>query len=144
MTEHWEKKLIEEFPDFFRMHGGDPHVTCMAFGVCVEQGWFPLLFMLCEKIREEARRDPSVDFRFEQIKEKFGLLRIYGAGGNQAIYDLISGAEGDSSKVCERCGSTDEVEQLPTQTGWLKTHCKSCREEEKKYWQERTKAQGAQ
>jgi len=143
MIEEWEKKLLEEFPTFFRDHGGDPRVTCMAFGVCVEEGWFPILFLLCEKIREEAGKDSTVDFKFLQIKEKFGLLRIYGSGGNQAIYGLIDKAETDSSQVCERCGSTDDAQPLPTPTGWIKTHCKACRETARKSWEER-KNQGGE
>jgi hypothetical protein len=135
MTEEWEKKLVEEFPTFFRDHGGDPRVTCMAFGVCVEKGWFPILFLLCDKIREESAKDSSVDFKFLQIKEKFGTLRIYGSGGNQSIYDLIHKAEEDSAKVCERCGSTEEAEPLPTPTNWIKTHCKACREETRRLWE---------
>ena len=118
MNKELEKKLVEKFPSFFRDIYGDPTKTCMAFGCTCGPGWYNLIYDLCEKLQDGA------DFKFEQIKEKFGLLRIYASGGNTESYNLISKAEDASGAVCENCGST---ENITTEGGWLVTLCKECR-----------------
>lgn len=57
--------------------------------------------------------------RFFQIKEKFGGLRLYGAG------KLESSLEALSYLVCEKCGSGHNIGYTK---GWIKTLCKTCAE----------------
>lgn len=56
--------------------------------------------------------------RFTQIKEKFGSLRLYGAGDLEMILTDLS------CEICEKCGSNHNVTQ--TTNGWIKTLCKEC------------------
>jgi hypothetical protein len=93
----------------------------MAFGMDCGDGWFDLIWNLCEQI--EAHLVPE-DFEVAQVKEKWGGLRFYVMGGNWLTYDLISKAEEESYEVCEECGSRDGV---TTEGGWLKTLCRGCR-----------------
>ena len=61
---------------------------------------------------------------FVQIKEKFGGLRVYPNGGNSEIWKLISKAEKESYKICETCGSKENVSQT---SGWISTICQKCK-----------------
>lgn len=60
-----------------------------------------------------------------QVKEKFGGLRFYIAGGNEKIDDLISFAESMSECTCEQCGRPGEQNK----GGWISTLCGECRGE---------------
>ena len=127
MKPELEQQLYDEFPDLFADRNKPETRSLMCYGVGVGDGWYNILHRLCEKIIEI---DTNKKFRFFQIKEKFGQLRIYGAddGGTLKIYDLISQAENESSKTCEYCGTIEDV----TSSGrWIKTLCAECRKDNK-------------
>lgn len=63
--------------------------------------------------------DPP-SYKFVQIKEKFGSLRLY----CDTTPDIISIIETASHTMCEECGSTREIGI--TSSGWIKTLCKEC------------------
>lgn len=59
-----------------------------------------------------------------QIKEKFGLLRIYFDPGHadcDELEDMVDQAELDSATRCEMCG---EPAHMMLKAGWRKTLCK--------------------
>lgn len=106
------QKLIEKYPAFFRD---------LNYGIECNSGWHNLLHDLCEKI---SKINPPEDFSFVQVKEKFGLLRIYVDNGNNEINDLINIAETESAKICEYCGSDQHV---TSEGRWIKTLCHDCK-----------------
>jgi hypothetical protein len=55
----------------------------------------------------------------QQIKEKFGGLRVYTSGGNAKMDACTNFAEAMASRICEVCGSPGK----PRQTSWIKTLC---------------------
>ena len=60
----------------------------------------------------------------DQVKEKFGTLRFYYSGGDDAIDGMVRMAESMSGVTCEECSA-------PAQThgpGWIRTICKPCEE----------------
>ena len=65
---------------------------------------------------------------FDQIKEKFGTLRIYTNGCPEVIYtesnNYIQEAESKSETTCEQCG---EIGTLKV-TGWHGVTCDKCEE----------------
>ena len=96
-------------------------------------GWAGIIERLCEKI------DGSGD-KFTCIKEKFGTLRIYtdtdvyieayerSSTGDYTVWKDIDVAEVESSKTCEKCGTTTNVTTEPIYGRyWIKTYCKECR-----------------
>lgn len=121
MDKDLEAILIKDFPTFFREMYGDPRETCMHWGCSVGEGWFDLIYGLCLKIKEE---NPSPDFKFAQIKEKFGHLTVYADGGNKKIYELIENAWKESEKTCEICGTKGNV---TLEGRWVKALCGDCR-----------------
>lgn len=58
-------------------------------------------------------------FRIRQVKEKFGLLRIY----SNADIDLLDEAEDESASCCMFCG--DAAASIERQ-GWISTLCSKC------------------
>jgi ribosomal protein L37E len=88
-----------------------------------DEGWFDLIWKLCEDIDEIVKREGWTDFSVDQIKEKFGGLRFYINGANKEIFDLINEAEAKSFNICERCGKKGVAY---VSYGWVKTLCSKC------------------
>ena len=76
MEENLEKGLVERFPDILRDHRGDPKQTCMAWGLCIGDGWYLLLNDLLVKL-DDLTKGTKYQVVAHQIKEKFGGLRFY-------------------------------------------------------------------
>ena len=100
--------------------------TCMCWGCSVGNGWFNILWEMCEKIDEIRKRD-NLDVSFSQIKEKFGGLRVYEFGGNNDVEKCIEEAEGKSLKTCENCGKPGNLKG----DCWVQTLCDECSKAEK-------------
>lgn len=96
----WNQRHVEYFP--------------------VGEGWRPLVEKLVCDIR-------SIDTEVEvsQVKEKFGGLRFYIYGGSDEVDELIDKAERESYKICEKCGTRENV--TTEGNGWILTLCKTCR-----------------
>lgn len=110
--------------------GYDPkEKTPLAFAKsCVGNGWSKIIEETHNKLLEI---DP--DFSYAQVKEKFGCLRIYadpskdlGKELNNKFFNICWDAEQESSKLCEDCGSEDNVETKSTRY-WIRTLCPICR-----------------
>lgn len=54
-----------------------------------------------------------------QVKEKFGTLRFYTAGGDDFIYGVTSMAEAMSANTCEVCGKPGKLNR----GGWIACRC---------------------
>ena len=87
------------------------------------EGWFNLIWKLCEDIDVIVKREGWTDFRVDQIKEKFGGLRFYINGANNEVHDLIDEAEQKSYEVCELCGKKGS---MYIGFGWYRTLCSKC------------------
>ena len=122
MNRDLERDLQARFPRFFRDLYGDPRETCMSRGCEFADGWYRLLERLCEELEPVA----PPEFRFDQVKEKFGQMRVYTSGGNEETARLIWKAREESLRVCEECGATEGV--TTEWTPWLRTLCRSCRD----------------
>jgi hypothetical protein len=83
------------------------------------------MYAFAEWIYEKSPRKkiPEVTIQIDQIKEKFGGLRFYYSGGDDAIDGMTSLAESLSYKICESCGTTKNVGQTG---GWIYTVCWDC------------------
>ena len=95
------------------------------FGIECGDGWKGLIEPIMEYInnynKDKKEEDKIIIF---QIKEKFGGLRFYVDHGNEELHDMIDKAEEESYKVCEFCGSKEDVGQ--TANGWITTLCHNC------------------
>ena len=76
--------------------------------------------------RLENDEDP-IDFKFTQIKEKYGSLCLYNSGCDDEMYGMISFAESMSERICEICGTS--VDNGYTGEAWVYNCCKKCFDE---------------
>lgn len=98
---------------------------------CIGAGWYELLENFLRDVNCEFSKAgllfiPKLDF--QQIKEKFGYLRIYVnvSGGtdelDKKVQELLSIYEHESGSVCERCGEPGERRK----DSWIMTLCDYC------------------
>jgi len=128
MNKKHTKKLLETFPDLFK-HRDNLQASLMAFGFEFSDGWYDLIYNLCNDINEYYKKAPCYGghipetFYVIQAKEKFGGLRFYITMAPKEVHDMIHKAEDDSYKICEYCGKKGTLRRkLP----WWQTLCKSC------------------
>ena len=130
--------LYEKYPNLFENRHKSPIESCMSFGVECNFGWYDIISDLCFMIKQQERniegnnkyrisqnKEPVEYYpaKFDQIKEKFGGLRVYFTGGDDYIEGLVGMAECWSYRTCESCGEKGE----PNKGGWIVTLCDNCR-----------------
>jgi len=123
MTEKSWDTLYEKYPDLFS--NIDNKHSCMAFGIECNIGWYDILSSVCYRIKqyEKNKKSDYYPVTFDQIKEKWGGIRIYHSGGDDYVDGIIIMAEEMSYKICERCGCPGS----PNKQGWIMTLCDKCR-----------------
>ena len=130
------QSLYDDFPSLFQRHTLGMDQSCMYFGIQVLSGWYHILYRLSSSIStvvSEKTLDPQ-EYCYEQIKEKFGLLRVYMCGGTtQEMAQAIQRAEEESARTCEVCGR----EGQQTNKGWMRVRCKDCEERREEEQHER-------
>jgi len=140
MNEELEKQLIEKYPDLFRNVHQPANVSCMHWGIETGDGWYNILNDVCNCIdshvkstkrineyRKENGKEllPEPDIHFEQIKEKFGQLRIYMNHYDDYVQGILSLAEDISARTCESCGKEGKMRK----GGWIRCLCDDCEKE---------------
>jgi len=99
----------------------------MAFGFECDEGWYPMIYELLDKIQAFVDTHPDfADLEIMQIKEKYAGLRVYINYGPDEIYDLINEYENKSYSVCEICGKEGKERE---RGHWYKTLCEEHYEE---------------
>jgi hypothetical protein len=87
MRKELEEKLVERWPTWFNTKG-DVHHTLMSWGFVHDDGWFDILWRLCEDLEPlvaEFEATGECQFEILQVKEKFGGLRIHVNNANDNI-----------------------------------------------------------
>lgn len=133
------ENLINKYGKFFTK---DNRMPFTMFGIECGDGWYFLLSELFDHLDryfQHKYKTVPEDFQITQIKEKFGDLRIYVDGADDAVWELIRFTESLSHKTCEYCGSNQNILKS---TGWITTACKQCTEQndflKNKQWREVT------
>ena len=122
MRKELEQRLVERWPTWFNTRGDIRH-TAMPRGFTNDDGWFDILWRLCEDLEPlvaelEAAGGPK--FEVLQVKEKFGGLRFYvNCRRNEAIRRRIGIAIQESFHTCEVCGQPGTLREAR----WIKTLC---------------------
>ena len=118
MRKEYDEYLVKNFPNLYRQRYLSPQETCMCWGFDTGNGWFDLIKRLSEDITKISPETEAV-----QVKEKFGGLRFYVTNATDEVYKLIEEAENESFKICEKCGSRENV---TTEGCWVFTLCDKC------------------
>ena len=101
----------------------DPKSSFELFGVECGNGWKSLYQPLVDWVEKyNSEHEDKIEIR--QIKEKFGGLRFYVSSYPDELFDLIGKAEEESYRVCEFCGTRENVGL--TVGGWYTTICLDC------------------
>ena len=119
MREELEQQLVTKFPELFGDRNKPPTETLICFGCECDDGWFDLIYTACHVIQNHMEYNPKTPpFRFSQIKEKFGGLRLYNYGGDDYTQAACTMAETMSYKICEITGDRGK---LCSTGNWLRT-----------------------
>ncbi len=141
MREELQEKLYLHFPEIFAQRSLPMTHTCMCWGFDCGDGWYDLIYKLCEQIQSYINnKNNSIKFKIDrgdlpkdtprypqleatQVKEKYGGLRFYVDNSDEYIDGLISMAEAMSYSICENCSNNGS----PNGDGWVTTLCPECR-----------------
>ncbi len=120
MTPELEQRLFKKYPELFARRHLPMSETCMCWGLSCGDGWYAILERLCSTITWFCNKTNTPLPQFEQVKEKFGVLRVYEHTGVGYVIDcLIRDAETQSAHTCEICGEWGELNKK----GWLRCSC---------------------
>lgn len=125
MKQELQDKLVEKYPKIFAEVGSTPQQSCMAWGLCVGDGWYWIIDKLCRSLQYDTDKNNHPQVVSAQVKEKFGGLRFYINCGSDQQHEIIAFVESLTFDICEYCGTTEDVSQ--SKTGWIKTLCDECR-----------------
>lgn len=90
-------------------------------------GWMPIveiLFAYADEWNKTAHNEED-KIVFDQIKEKFGTLRVYYTGGSPEFRGMVEMAEIVAQYICERCGDIADSERRKGY--WCQTLCPNCK-----------------
>lgn len=117
-------ELIEKYPFLVveDPYGSDNLTSCWLDDL--EPGWRAAFGeRLCEDLVKSLKEDNCEDeFKFEQIKEKYGSLRLYAIGYGEHTKQVLAKYEELSKYICGHCG---KVARYVT-SGWIYPLCEEC------------------
>ena len=127
MRQELDSLLCEKYPKMMVNRNKNMQETCMCWGFECGDGWFNILDKLMGNIQhhidwKNRKEEVVAQVTLDQVKEKFGTLRFYYSGGDDAIDGMVRMAESMSGVTCEECSA-------PAQThgpGWIRTICEPC------------------
>jgi hypothetical protein len=112
MTENLLPVLCDRYPEFF-CSAPLREIACLP-------GWLDLIDELCCTLKTHMDAHPELPpLKVRQVKEKFGGLRFYYAGGDTACREAVAAAEERSMSTCEVCGQTGTLGG----EHWLSVRC---------------------
>ena len=114
------QKLVDTFPELFPKGSFWPECG---------DGWFEIIFSACQELQThhaeltaQAREETGYEKEavcIDQIKEKFGSLRISLSWYSDLSQAIVSRAEDQSHITCETCGQPGQI--YPR--GWITVAC---------------------
>lgn len=110
------ESLYKSFPLAFDQSSG------RLIRVDCEAGWLPILQTLCALMHERNQRIGENQAYIARAVEKFGSLRILGAGSCKEVHAWFDFAYFHSMKMCELCGAPGK---LLAHDGWQRARCAS-------------------
>jgi hypothetical protein len=107
----WTGKLVEDY---------DYSYTELQ---CLPEGWHRLFLLLCKELRTHIEKAGLLStWYFTQVKEKYGMMRVYTCCMPKSIDHIIDLYECYSKYVCCICGEDASWET----TGWINYLCNNC------------------
>lgn len=123
--EDYEIKLIVGFPQFFdRTKEG---TVFGPWGFQIAQGWYDIVREMVQAVEKQAVLEIRTKDNWPycvQIKEKFGLLRVYVGNTNDEMQAIIHSYENKSRFICLLCGKPSKFHH----DDWMRSLCDPCEE----------------
>ena len=88
-----------------------PTLVGEHFEVSIDEGWLTLVTETLQLLLQEQGNTPTL--RVDQIKQKWGQLRINGENFSERADAIVREAEEKSAKICEVCGAQGEPKINP-------------------------------
>lgn len=110
---------------------------------CIASGWRTAFGeQLLDELNAQLKKEGSMrDFRFTDIKEKYGTLRLYASGVSYEVESILSKYEYMSMCYCINCGKPVRY----ATSGWVMYICEDCfNEKERQFDEYRSKHDGCQ
>lgn len=119
VSKDWQDELVESHPALF-----GPPCTASGYPECGE-GWREILEMACARMARALTEHDRI--AVEQIKEKYGTLRIYWSGTvsdviRTRIEEALALATARSACTCEVCGQEGRLHCSGIRLSTLCTH----------------------
>lgn len=118
-SRQWRKAMVEQYPYLLpRDYITDEPFANFGYTYVVgeldlPEGWFDLFLQCCEDIKEPLAKADRLDrFRFIQIKEKWGSMRLYAKGATEEVLNILHKYEFLSQQVCCVCGEPAAYQTL--------------------------------
>lgn len=91
-----------------------------SLGLWIRPGWRPIVASALREIATTANQS-DVDVQVEQVKEKFGRLKIYVIPPSVRLLmkDVLLRAEEQADATCDLCGAPGRLHG----PGWLRVRC---------------------
>ena len=83
---------------------GDPAQTGLAYGLRCEDGWYPLIELVCLALQREAELRGAPQPVATTVKENAGTLRFRIREASDGQRAILAFAEDLSTLICEDCG----------------------------------------
>jgi len=106
------KKPDEFIPGRFYVNGYTREQALLS----VSEGWHFLIHKIFDRLESETDKHIIVD----QVKEKWGVLRVYTSPMDEDVDNFIISVQSESYKICEECG---KVGKLSVKNGRYKVVC---------------------
>ena len=129
-----ERSIVERWPEWFDVEG-DVRRTLMPLGFQHGDGWYGLVYQLCEQLEplvgelNTSLQASGEHFRVLEVKQKMGALRFYVSHHSDAVDAMIDAARQRSLEMCEVCSRLIRTVELRNHDGWLVTLCEDCERE---------------
>ena len=113
------QELVNRHPALLSM----PHDSVISQrGIECGDGWYGLIDEMLTAIENHCSAAGAAMPAVLQIKEKFGLLRVYLTPSDDAIRAILDAAEHKSATSCERCGRDGKFVASP----FPRVRCEAC------------------
>ncbi|WP_419885677.1 hypothetical protein [Paenibacillus sp. B-A-8] len=122
MKAELQEQLLSHFPWARPISGRES--LWSKYGFSIGDGWYDLIENLFSEIEVVYRvKGREVDLEIVQIKERFGVLKVYFYGGLDELYELAHKYEELSLSVCYDCGGQGQHRRIGF---WWITMCDNC------------------
>lgn len=112
MNPELQNKIFNQFPTLYMRNN-------LPWGIECGDGWYDLVKEFSQKVSDLILQYDLEGIYPIQIKEKWGVLRVYMNVYNDKIAELVDEYQDKSFKICEQCGKEGSLRN----GSWVRVFC---------------------